>query len=137
MRQFYGHLEKMRSFCRKNRVRKIPRFWGGVLGGGGGGSADFIFMGARTFLKRRGCRICVTVRLPVRPRGETMHWQANSKSPLSVTVTPLLDVPEIPCKPIPPKLRGWQIHPQISGGGVSEIPSFTVLLQLPPPKFSR
>ena len=23
----------------------------------------------------RGCRICVTVRLPVRPRGETMCWQ--------------------------------------------------------------
>ena len=26
---------------------------------------------------RRGCRICVTVRLPVRPRRETMYWQAN------------------------------------------------------------
>ena len=26
---------------------------------------------------RRGCRICVTVRLPVRPRAETTHWQAN------------------------------------------------------------
>ena len=37
--------EKMRSFCRKNHVRKIPLFWGG------GGSADFIFMGARIFLK--------------------------------------------------------------------------------------
>ena len=49
MRQFYGHLEKMRSFCRKNHVRKIPLFWGGFLGGGG--SADFIFMGARIFLK--------------------------------------------------------------------------------------
>ena len=40
---------------------------------------------------RRGCRICVTVRLPVRPRGETMYWQANANTPLSVT--PLLDVP--------------------------------------------
>ena len=30
---------------------------------------------------RRGCRICVTVRLPVRPRGETMHWQANTNTP--------------------------------------------------------
>ena len=39
---------KMRSFCRKNHVRKIPLFWGGVLGGGG--CADFIFMGARIFL---------------------------------------------------------------------------------------
>ena len=38
---------KTRSFCRKNHVRKIPlRFFFG-----GGGSADFIFMGARIFLK--------------------------------------------------------------------------------------
>ena len=50
MRQFYGHLEKMRSFCRKNHVRKIPLFGVGFGGGGGGGSADFIFMGARIFL---------------------------------------------------------------------------------------
>ena len=42
---------------------------------------------------RRGCRICVTVRLPVRPRGETMYWQANANTPLSVT--PLLNVPYI------------------------------------------
>ena len=34
---------KMRSFCRKTHVHRIPRF-------GGGGSADFIFMGARIFL---------------------------------------------------------------------------------------
>ena len=38
----------MRSFCRKNHVRKISLFWGGFLGGGG--SAGFIFMGARIFL---------------------------------------------------------------------------------------
>ena len=39
---------------------------------------------------RNGCRIYMTVRLPVRPRGETMYWQANANSPLSVTpfVTP-------------------------------------------------
>ena len=36
------------SFCRKTHVHKIPRFLGGFLGGGG--SADFIFMGARVFL---------------------------------------------------------------------------------------
>ena len=42
---------------------------------------------------RRGCRICVTVRLPVQPRGETMYWQANANTPLSVT--PLLNVPYI------------------------------------------
>ena len=42
----------MRPFCRKNHVHIIPRFrGGGILGfGGGGGSADFIFMGARIFL---------------------------------------------------------------------------------------
>ena len=51
LRQFYGHLEKMRSTCRKNHAHKIPRFrGGGILGLGGGGSADFIFMGARIFL---------------------------------------------------------------------------------------
>ena len=42
---------KMHSFCRKNHVRKIPVFGGGFWGGGGG-SADFIFMGARIFLKK-------------------------------------------------------------------------------------
>ena len=54
MRQFYGRLEKKRPFCRKSHVHKIPRFrGGGYFGflGGGGGSADFIFMGARIFLK--------------------------------------------------------------------------------------
>ena len=39
---------KMRSCCRKTHVHKIPRFRGGFWGGGG--SADFIFMGARIFL---------------------------------------------------------------------------------------
>ena len=34
---------------------------------------------------RRGWRICVAVRLPVRPHRETMHWQANTNTPLSVT----------------------------------------------------
>ena len=52
MRQFYGHLEKMRSFCRKNHVRKIPLFLGGVFWGGGG-SADFIFMGRADFSEIR------------------------------------------------------------------------------------
>ena len=43
----------MRSFCRKTCVHKIPRFRG-FLGGNwgffGGGSANFIFMGAGIFL---------------------------------------------------------------------------------------
>ena len=45
---------KMRSFCRKNHVHKIPAFEGGGIWGfgKGGGSADFIFMGARVFLKK-------------------------------------------------------------------------------------
>ena len=34
---------------------------------------------------RRGCRICVTVQLAVRPSGEIMYWQANANIPLSVT----------------------------------------------------
>ena len=45
---------KMRSFCRKTYVHKIPPFrgGGGIFGfWWGGGKADFIFMGARIFLK--------------------------------------------------------------------------------------
>ena len=42
---------KMRSFCRKNPMSiKFLVLGGGILGFGGGGSADFIFMGARNFL---------------------------------------------------------------------------------------
>ena len=44
---------KMRSFCRKTYVHKIPHFMGGGslgFGRGGGGNADFIFMGAGIFL---------------------------------------------------------------------------------------
>ena len=54
MRQFYGRLENCVLSAGKTHVHKIPRFRGGgvILGlGGGGGSADFIFMGARIFLK--------------------------------------------------------------------------------------
>ena len=36
----------------------------------------------------RGWRICVTVRLPVRPRGETMYRQATANTTLSVTPPP-------------------------------------------------
>ena len=52
MRQFYGRLEKCVLSAGKTRVHKIPRFRGGYFGfwGAGGGSADFIFMGARIFL---------------------------------------------------------------------------------------
>ena len=40
---------KMRS-AGKTHVHKIPRFRGGYFGSFLGGSADFIFMGARIFL---------------------------------------------------------------------------------------
>ena len=39
---------KMRSFCRKNHVRKIPLLWGGGFGGGGGG-VPILFLWARGF----------------------------------------------------------------------------------------
>ena len=42
--------------------------------------------------RRKGCRIEVTIQLTVRPRGETMYWQANANTLLSITL--LLDVPE-------------------------------------------
>ena len=42
---------------------------------------------------RRGCRICVTVRLPVRPHRETMYRQENANTSLSAT--PLLNVHDI------------------------------------------
>ena len=47
----------------KTHVHKIPRFRGGGLGFlGGGGSADFIFMGARIFLihdpSQPSCKRC-------------------------------------------------------------------------------
>ena len=38
---------KMRSFCRKNHVRKTPLFWGGF--GGGGGECRFYFYGRADF----------------------------------------------------------------------------------------
>ena len=52
MRQFYGRLEKCVLSAGKTWVHKIPRFRGGDFGfgGRGGGSADFIFMGAGIFL---------------------------------------------------------------------------------------
>ena len=48
LRQFYGRLENMRSFCRKTYVHKIPRFRGGYFGLGGG-ECRFYFYGRGDF----------------------------------------------------------------------------------------
>ena len=53
----------MRPFCRKNHVHKFLVLGGGGYFGLGGGSADFIFMGARIFLNFREPEICVRLRL--------------------------------------------------------------------------
>ena len=81
---------KMRSFCRKTYVHKIPRFRGGVfLGLGGGGSADFIFMGARILLKE-GVFI---------EKGPFFHGKGASRAPQTQTPPP----PPAP-SPSPPSL---------------------------------
>ena len=51
MRQFYGHLEKCVLSAGKTMSVKFP-FFGAGFGGGGWGSADFIFTGARIFLRK-------------------------------------------------------------------------------------
>ena len=39
------------------------------------------------FALRQVCRdICVTIQLPVGQCGETMHWQPNANTPLSVSL---------------------------------------------------
>ena len=54
-----------RPNCSHNRSQKVKRI--------------------RRFSDSRGCCVCVTVRLPVRPRAETVYWQANVNTLLSVT----------------------------------------------------
>ena len=50
---------KMRPFCRKNHVHKIPRFRGGYFGfWGEGGVPILFFMGARIFLIRELFQFC-------------------------------------------------------------------------------
>ena len=64
MRHFYGHPEKMRSFCKKNHVHKIPRFRGGgsILGfGGRGGECRFYFYGRADFSEIRETEPAQTV----------------------------------------------------------------------------
>ena len=55
LRQFYGHLEKLRSLCRKTSmpIKFLVFGGGGYLGFKGGGRADFNFMGAGILLKSR------------------------------------------------------------------------------------
>ena len=52
---------KMRSSAGKTHVRKIPPFRGGGFWGGGGGSADFIFMGARIFLMKIQVKFAISL----------------------------------------------------------------------------
>ena len=52
MRQFYGHLEKKRPFCRKSHVHKIPRFGGGGFWVLGGGEVPILFLWARGFSEK-------------------------------------------------------------------------------------
>ena len=97
---------KMRPFCRKSHVHKIPRFRGGGVFWvwGGGGSADFIFMGAGIFLRlgfalfcvhlRSFARICVFLR-PTAPR-TTALGKCRSK------VEGKLGTPNPPENPAPP-----------------------------------
>ena len=62
---------KMASVLQENHVHKIPRFRGGYFGfwGGGGGSADFIFMDARIFLNDCSCQALPRLQpLPVQKR---------------------------------------------------------------------
>ena len=49
VRQFYGRPEKMRSFCRKSHVHKIPRFRGGGFWVFFGGGVPILFLWARGF----------------------------------------------------------------------------------------
>ena len=51
---FMGAWKKCVRSAGKTHAHTIPHFWGGSFGflGGRGESADFIFMGARTFLKK-------------------------------------------------------------------------------------
>ena len=73
----------MRSFCRKNHVRKIPLFFGGGFGGGGG-SADFIFMGARIFLKNYVT--APEINSPKGPKSPQITVRKSFKSPVRLTV---------------------------------------------------
>ena len=70
---------KMRSFCRKNHVRKIPLFWGGVWGGGG--ECRFYFYGRADFSE--------LTNINQRPRSATPSHSAPRKCKLlSVVFAP-------------------------------------------------
>ena len=72
---------KMHPLCRKSHVHKIPRFRGGGYFGfwGGGGSADFNFMGARIFLKKGKFRKGKRQRRRQRERGEGQHHEVEQR----------------------------------------------------------
>ena len=72
---------KMRSFCRKTHVHKIPRFRGGGVfwvWGGWGGSADFVLMGARIFLTKWS-KVFAPYDLPALDGFELRGWKSQSQ----------------------------------------------------------
>ena len=80
MRQFYGRLEKCVLSAGKTHVHKIPRFrGGGIFGFGGGGSVDFIFMGARIFLNFGGSEMPLNI-VFLRPRNWSRLKPYNTKA---------------------------------------------------------
>ena len=74
---------KIAFFLQETHVHKIPRFRGGVIlcFGGGGGSADFIFMGARIFLI-------------LRSSGATFE-RSPPKTPANFSELPPCDLPAV------------------------------------------
>ena len=52
---------KMRSFCRKTHVHKIPRFWGGFWGGGG--ECRFYFYGREDFSDTFCCKKTIATKM--------------------------------------------------------------------------
>ena len=125
---------KMRSSCKKNHVRKIPPFReGGGFGGGGG--ADFIFMGARIFLNRGALGSApesareIGAALPVRRQHFPEHsWEHSPEHPRFSQGTPGAlprALPEIPLPSSTPvtgrrDCKSWGLRQSRDFGGGGE-----------------
>ena len=99
-RQFYGRLEKLRSFCRKTStpVKYLVSFFflggGGYLLGflGGGGSADFVSMGARSFLILKK-NLHTDSKLSIPLRSAFLHEPLGVHPQQAICGTPSLSIP--------------------------------------------